>query len=237
MTHKVVFAYLLCTASGTLRLVHRPLAVFAACCALVAIARAQSAGSPVQAAPPSVPDPKAHYLFYLHGAIIEEAGRRAQHPRFGVYEYDAVLQALQAGGAIVISELRASGTNIDSYAQKICAQVSKLIEHGVVASHIAIVGFSKGGFIAQRVSAQLNHPELRYVLLGACPGSAQATPRMHGRVLAITERSDSVPSCRRLFARSQLDCAREIQIAIGGEHGAFYRPNPAWMQPVLDFVR
>lgn len=215
----------------------RQLAAFAVCCALVVSARAQSGGAPVQAAAPSAPDSNAHYLFYLHGAIIEEAGRRPRHPRFGVYEYDAVLQALQAGGAIVISERRASGTNIDAYAQKIRAQVLKLLEHGVPASHIAIVGFSKGGFIVQRVSAQLTNPELRYVLLGACPGKDQDAPRLHGRVLAITERSDSVPSCRRLFARSQLDRAREVQIAIGGEHGAFYRPNSAWVQPVLEFVR
>jgi hypothetical protein len=60
---------------------------------------------------------------------------------------------------------------------------------------------------------------------------------MHGKVLAITERSDSVPSCAALFARSKLRGARELQIAIGGGHGAFYRPNPAWLDPVLDFVR
>ena len=187
--------------------------------------------------PPATPDPGARYLFYLHGAIIEDAGRRPRHPRFGIYEYDAVLDALRASGAIVISERRAHGTEVRAYAEKIRAQVQQLLDDGVPASQIAIVGFSKGGFITQWISAALNEPALRYVLLGACPGSARAAPRMHGRVLSIIERSDSVPSCHALFAHSTLRDGREIEIAIGGQHGAFYKPNPAWLRPLLDFVR
>ena len=201
-----------------------------------ASALAQPATGGVLAAPPPHPDPKARYLFYLHGAIIEQAGRRPNHPRFGVYEYDAVLQALQTSGAVVISEQRRSDTAIAAYADVIRAQVQLLLKAGVPASQIAIVGFSKGGFIAQRVSAQLREPELRYVLLGACPRSGEALPSLHGKVLAIRERSDSVPSCKALLAHSRAE-GRELEIAIGGEHGAFYRPNSAWLQPLLEFVR
>ena len=203
---------------------------------LCAPATAQPATGGVLAAPPPQPDPKARYLFYLHGAIIEQSGRRPRHPRFGFYEYDAVLQALQASGAVVISEQRPAGTAIAPYANVIRGQVERLLKSGVPASQIAIVGFSKGGFIVQRVSAQLREPALRYVLLGACPRSGEAVPSLYGKVLAIRERSDSVPSCKTLLAHVQGE-GRELEIAVGGEHGAFYRPNSAWLQPLLEFVR
>lgn len=191
----------------------------------------------VLTAPPSAPDPAAHYLFYLHGAIIEEAGRRPRHPRYGIYEYDRVLLALHRAGAVVISERRPSGTQPAAYAARIAAQIRQLLARGVPVRNIAVVGFSKGGQIARHVSGLLPEPELRYVLLAACPGSGHASPELHGRVLAIRERSDSIPSCKRLFERSHLTQGREIEIAIGGEHGAFYRPHAAWLAPVLDFVR
>jgi hypothetical protein len=188
--------------------------------------------------PPEAPQPDAHYLFYLHGKIVEDQGRRPKHPSYGVYEYDALLQALQASGAIVISEQRPAGTQPASYAKRIAQQVRALLDHGVPAAHVAVVGFSKGGAIVQLVSAQLDEPELRYVLLAACPEAGQGPQKLHGKVLAIRERSDSVPSCAPLFARSKGGATTsERVIAIGGAHGAFYRPNDAWLAPVLEFVR
>ena len=54
-------------------------------------------------------DPQAHYLFYLHGRIVEE-GRRPTSPQFGVYEYDKILETFRARGFVVISEQRPKGT-------------------------------------------------------------------------------------------------------------------------------
>jgi hypothetical protein len=187
-------------------------------------------------APPDSPDPSGHYLFYLHGAIVETGGREPRHPRFGVYEYDSILRALGGSRALVISEQRPAGTVIDGYAGRVIAQVKHLLEHGVEASRIAIVGFSKGGAIAQVVSSKLDNPELSYVLLGACPAPAHPGPAMHGRVFSIRERSDSVPSCRALFKRWKLPEAKEIEIAIGGQHGAFYRVHTEWLTPLFEFV-
>jgi hypothetical protein len=201
------------------------------------IGRADDGLNAALSTPPTSPDPSARYLFYLHGAIIETAGRRPRHPRFGVYEYDEVLRALGRSGAVVISEQRHAGTAIRAYADKVVSQVKGLIDHGVPARQISIIGFSKGGAIAQAVSAKLHNPDVRYVLLGACPSASRLGPLMHGKVLAITERSDSVPSCQALFSRSKLKDSRELQISIGGEHGAFYRPQSAWLDPLLEFVR
>ena len=112
-----------------------------------------------------------------------------------------------------------------------------MIDHGVPAAHIAVVGFSKGGAIVQLISARLDIPDLRYVLLAACPGPGQGPQKLHGRVLSIRERSDSVSSCAPLFERSKASATTsERVIAIGGGHGAFYRPQDAWLVPVFDFV-
>src|SRR5882724_6168777 len=49
-------------------------------------------------------DPKAKYLFYLHGRIIENQGIRPTDPRYGVYEYQQILDTLKDKGFIVVSE-------------------------------------------------------------------------------------------------------------------------------------
>lgn len=203
----------------------------------LALASAAFAGAALQE-PPGRPDPKAHYLFYLHGKIIEEQGRRPTHPRFGVYEYDAVLGALGAQGAVVISAQRAAGARVAEHAAQIGAQVRRLVEAGVPQAQVAVVGFSKGGLIAAQVSAALDLPGVRYVLLAACPAEGEGPARLHGQVLAIREKSDDVPSCAPLFARSRGSATtRELVVALGGGHGAFYRPQAAWVDPLLAFVR
>src|SRR5688572_16348766 len=41
---------------------------------------------------PEKVNPKARYLFYLHGRIIEEQGVRPTSPQHGVYEYEQILE-------------------------------------------------------------------------------------------------------------------------------------------------
>jgi hypothetical protein len=185
---------------------------------------------------PEVVDPRAQHVFYLHGKIIEDAGRRPTHPRWGVYEYDAVLTALAAAGNVVISEQRAPGTSVARYAASVKVQVEQLLAAGVPADRISVVGFSKGGAIAQAVSARLR-ASIRYVFIASCDGTAKG-PLLHGHVLSLREKSDTTTgSCvPRLRASPELSGHREIEIAIGGGHGAFYRPHDAWMKPLLRFV-
>lgn len=190
--------------------------------------------------PPRTPDPATHYVFYLHGLIIEEKGRRPRHPQYGVYEYEAVLAALARRGATVISEVRKPGTRIGRYAERVVAQIEALRRAGVPDAHITVVGFSKGGTIARHISARLAAP-IRYAVLASCPGPVpkghpgQAT--LHGEVLSLREESDAVPSCQPLFKRSAATATtREVVVQIGGSHGAFYRPHPTWLKHVLALI-
>lgn len=192
--------------------------------------------SGIVATPPAEPDPAARYVFYLHGKIIEDAGRKPTHPRWGVYDYDAVLGALAGAGRVVISEQRAPGTAVGAYARRIVAQVEALLAAGVPPDHITVVGFSKGGMIASQVSRRLKAP-VRYALLAAC-SKQTSDGKLHGRVLSIHEKTDAMMgSCSAAFERSpELLEHHELQIHIGGEHGAFYTPHPAWLAPLLAWI-
>jgi len=198
---------------------------------------------PVESAPqifadvPHAIDPEARYLFYLHGAIIEREGVRPTHPKFGVYEYQEILEAFANRGFAVVSEARPSGTNGMAYSQTVADQVRALIQAGVPPDHITVVGFSKGGGIAITTSSILSEPGLNFVFMGACGPWLDKRPELvpHGRTLALREKSDDlVGSCEGLFARAKGDGEREeIVIDAGGGHGAFYRPRPEWVDPVV----
>ena len=72
---------------------------------------------------PKAIDPKANYLFYLHGAIVESEGKRPKHSTYGYYEYERILEALAKRGFKVISERRPKGTKSVRYAEKVTLQV------------------------------------------------------------------------------------------------------------------
>ena len=57
-------------------------------------------------------------------------------------------------------------------------------------------------------------------------------------MLSLREASDDlVGSCVALFARSPEDGASsEITLELGGGHGAFYRPNQEWVDPVVEMA-
>jgi hypothetical protein len=209
--------------------------------AAVALASLGSAQTPLTLpAVPEAPDPAARYVFYLHGRIIETDGRRPAHPDYGVYEYDQILRALSESGVQVVSEQRSPDTGIGEYGQTVAKQVSSLLDRGVPASQIAVVGFSKGGLIAIAVSSLLGEP-ISYVLLAACSEIVFGTRdfSVSGRVLSIFEESDeNGVSCRPLFERSTMvDETHEIQIETGARHGAFYRPRPEWLEPTVRWIK
>lgn len=188
---------------------------------------------------PESPDPDRTYLIYLHGRIVENAGPRPTHPDFGLYDYPAVLEALSSRGAVVVSALRPPQTDMNAYAGIVVSQVEALIDRGVPPENIVVAGFSKGGGIATRVSSFLRRPQVRFVLLAACPGGP--TPpniRLTGRVLSVHETSDTLAgSCRSLAERTEPPRTfEEVRISTGEMHGAFYRPLPEWVDPVLDWV-
>ena len=189
---------------------------------------------------PAEIDPEARYLLYLHGAIIERAGVRPTHPEFGVYEYREILEVFAGRGFVVISEARPAGTNGAVYAEKVADQVGALMKGGVSPEQITVVGFSKGGGIAITASSILSEERLNFVFMGTCGPWLNDRPEIvpRGRMLSLRELSDDmVGSCETLFGRSTgASVHEEITLDLGGGHGAFYRPRPDWIDPVVEWT-
>jgi len=189
---------------------------------------------------PAQPDPSARYVIYLHGAIIETQGVRPTHPRFGVYEYQEILSTVAERGSVVISEARPSGTDVVAYAERVANQVRTLVGAGVPPENITVVGFSKGGVIAILASSLLADDRVGFVFIAACGPWIESRPEIvpHGRILALREVSDElVGSCDPLFARAGVPAEhREVEVEIGGGHGAFYRPHPEWVDPLVEWA-
>lgn len=192
----------------------------------------------------TVPDsvlPSERFLIYLHGRIIETEGRRPTHPDFGVYEYDEILRVFSDAGLVVVSEARPPQTPVLGYAEKVVGEVQQLLRAGVPPGHITVMGFSKGGIIAIATASLLQNPNLNFVFLAACSGAVFDNPdfQVSGRILSVFEKTDVVGvSCQPLFDRSPgVRASSEVEISTGKRHGAFYRPLPDWVAPVLKWVR
>jgi len=189
---------------------------------------------------PAEIDPGARYLFYLHGRIIEEQGVRPTHPTFGVYEYQQILEIFAERGFVVISEARPEGTDARAYAARVADQVRALLAAGAPPEHITVVGFSKGGGVAITASSLLRENAVNFVFMGACGPWLDSRPEIvpRGRLLALREASDElVGTCQAIFARA-VDSGeqKETVLELGGGHGAFYRPRPEWVDPVVEWA-
>ena len=86
-------------------------------------------------------------------------------PAFGMYDYFKIVKALSDEGFLVISEIRDRNTDVNEYAGKTARQISYLLRAGVPPGKITVVGGSKGGIIAIRVSNILKNRKMKYVIL------------------------------------------------------------------------
>jgi len=191
-------------------------------------------------APPEQAAADTHYVFYLHGQIVQELGLRPTHPRYGLYDYPLILEALAADGITVISQRREPGTRPEQYAEVVARQVNKLLASGAQPGNITVVGFSVGGVITIRTSSMLVDTDISFVILAACSSWISNEPdmRLYGHVLSVFEKSDQPGSCKKLAKRKPRPLSfDEFSINTGKEHGAFYLPDQAWLVPVLDWIQ
>jgi hypothetical protein len=184
-------------------------------------------------------DPKANYLFYLHGRIVEE-GRRPTSPQFGVYEYDQILETLRARGFVVISEQRPKGTVIEKYAEKVATQVRGLLKAGVPARQITVVGASQGSWIAMLASTYLKNRELNFVFIAGCSADTEFLKQIdwHGNVLSIYESSDRAGTCEQFLADATgVFRYEERKLNTGLRHGFIYKPMTEWIEPTVAWAK
>ena len=193
---------------------------------------------------PTSIDPAKRYMFYLHGRIIEDQGIPAVSSDYGTYEYEAMLEKLASHGFTIISEQRQKNTDGMTYAGRVSSQVMDLLNAGVPAKNITVVGASKGAAITIAISNVLANKELNFVLLGTCDSETvqlykQQSTFLYGNVLTIRDSVDEFSgSCQELFAFSKGKIARhdELVLNIGTGHGILYKPLDEWILPTVQWA-
>ena len=181
------------------------------------------------------------YIFYSHGLIVEGNNPQPVHPEFGTYDFPAIAEALFNSGTFnVIAHHRPAGTDADQYAVKLSNWVRHLINAGVQADNIALVGFSRGAQITLKAANQLNDLQINTAVMAVCfDGDFPTDPpiRLTGNILSIYETTDAVKSCHELLSRSaRASSTKEIAITTGFKHGAFYTPRPEWLNPLSTWL-
>ena len=195
---------------------------------------------------PASIDPAKRYMFYLHGKIIEDQGIPAISPDYGEYEYEAILDKLSGYGFVVISEQRGKDTDSGlGYARRIVGQVTDLLNGGVPANHITVVGASKGAGITIFVSHYLENEDVNFVIMGICnPDEVNYLEQegifLYGNVLSIFDTVDGFAgSCQDLFKFSEgrgLSRHDEIVLHVGTGHGILYKPLDEWIAPLVQWA-
>lgn len=195
---------------------------------------------------PDTIDAAKRYMFYLHSKIIEDQGIPATSSDYGEYEYGAILEKLSGYGFVVISEQRLKTTDSVEYAKRVGEQVKTLLDAGVPAQNITVVGASKGAGIAILVSDFLENRDINYVILAICDPETveelkQNDVSLYGNVLSIYDSADELAgTCQELFSFSEdkgLSRYDEIILNVGNGHGLLFKPLDDWILPTVQWAR
>jgi hypothetical protein len=190
---------------------------------------------------PDHPDSSNHYLFYLHGLIVEEAGIRPKSQEHGYYEYQLILDALAEEGFTVISEAREKGTQVLAYAEKIASEIRQLLAGGISPANITVVGASKGGIISAYVSNMLQDKNLNYAILSGLFEKCLVDDnlRLYGNVLSIHDRADKQSMTPELYFQRSAGLGKFTAIVLSLDigHGLIYRPYREWIDPLLAWLK
>ena len=201
--------------------------------------RAVTQGVHLTDVPPQI-DKNLRYLFYLPGYIVHSQNARPVSPEYGAYEYDQILITFQDNDFVVISEARKQSREIEPYAQKVADQITKLLQAGVPAKHITVVGASQGSWIAMLASTYLKNRGVNFVLIAACSADKEFLKmvNLHGNILSIYEKSDLAQSCNDYRADATgIKNWKEVEVNTGLKHGFIYRPMKEWIEPTIAWAK
>lgn len=189
---------------------------------------------------PTTINPDERYVFYSHGLIVEGNNPRPEHAEYGVYDFPAVKDSLfSIGGFNLIAHHRPANTDITEYVNQFSQWVNQLLDAGVPATNITLIGFSRGSHLTALTAAKFNEHPINTVLMAGCfDDDMNFNPpiSLSGRFLSIYETTDAAGSCRKLGERGSLISFEEQAITTGKKHGAFYTPSMAWIAPIQQWM-
>lgn len=185
-------------------------------------------------------DTKARFLFYLHGYIVEAGNTRPTSPKFGVYEYEQILDTFKQRGFVIISEARKKDPEVEPYAAKVTEQVRQLLKAKVPPKQITVVGASQGSWIAMLASTYLENRNVNFVFIAACSADDGFLKlvNLYGNVLSIYEKSDLAQSCQKYRTDATgINEWKEVEVSTGLNHGFLYRPMKEWIEPTIAWAK
>lgn len=187
------------------------------------------------------PDINQKYVFYLHGAIVQQQGENAESSAYGKYMYRAIVDSLKKYGLNVISEVRPIDATMESYSGKVAIQVDSLLQMGIPAQNITVIGASAGAAMALEVAMIIGNRQINYALMGVCSDSS---PRKYqqkkicGNFFSVYETSDGPGSCKDLlYNRTCVSGFKEITLSMGNGHGFLYQPYKEWLHPLIQWIQ
>lgn len=208
--------------------------------ALAADAASAEGGTILNQLPETI-DPDGRYVFYAHGAVAE--GTPVERPYsadWGTYKRPELEAALSDPAWQLVVHRRPRRAPVNGSAMRIIKAIERLIDQGVAADHIALVGFSKGGQITSIATTRMEEHQVRVVLLGTCWDWLEKAPNVQvaGTILSVRDESDKTISCDGLAKRGDRVLSfEEIVTNIGDRHGSFFAPHDEWVKPVKAWLR
>lgn len=182
------------------------------------------------------------YVIFSHGLIAEGDDPKPISPKYGMYDFPAIKQALfQGGGFNLIAVQRKKNVAFESHVSQLESWVHRLRAAGVAPSRITLVGFSRGGQLTAVASSHLANEGINTAILAICSDSDFVDDPMTpivlgGNFLSMYETSDELGSCAKLAQRSHLISFKEVAISTGHAHGAFFEPRPDWVTPLKAWI-
>ncbi|MDH5206105.1 MAG: hypothetical protein OEW36_10640 [Hylemonella sp.] len=182
---------------------------------------------------PSEPDKSGKYIIYLHGSAEETEG--------ATDKYQAAVEAIAQGSAIVLSEVRGE-TDPGTYALKLKQQVDSLVSKGVPPEHITIGGYSKGAVIALAAAGAIRNPKVNYVLLAGCSKFLNEKygvdpTKAVGRILSIYDvADDKFGSCDGIIRATDGLFFKEAKLESGKGHQVFRIPKKKFIKLWRDLL-
>ena len=151
-----------------------------------------------------------------------------------------IVWLLEHAGFDLVSGAGLPLINSSRYADSIVSQIHRLTAGGVPPQNIAVLADYRSSAVEMLVSARLADREIRYILVAGCTKAVAKlpTPRLHGRILSIVDRTDSLDtSCKSVLGRSQeSDKSSELVLDTGLGYRAFFRPSDVWMRPAVEWA-
>ena len=208
---------------------------------LFVLCSATATSQNILASAPDSADTEKFYLFYIHDDIVNASDMEPKHPEYGKYDYFGIVNRFAIEGFTVISYPRPKGTHPYTFAEETIAEIRTLLDAGVPASHISIVGAGTGSGIAVLITTRLRNPDVQVVLLAACTEPFIAFWKKHdellsGNVLSIYRSGSDRVSCRDFleYCRSHgVQQYEEIALPESAAPGFYYRATIDWVVPAI----